>query len=306
MKKIYFMLLACLWPWVTMAATPGDVLVSVQALAKDLQDIRTKVGGKANSQKELPVMGASPREVFYQAENLEAKVVDLVKQRANQEGRPLLLIPKGKITPDHVLAVMESARTILGKGKQAMGAGSPVVKSAAGKASPTDVYRSLIQANRQINLLLTTKIIPSDVYQRVEQSVQIAQVLNTVYGGSVELSLPPLDLKKGPGHVYDQMVICFRLIREILLLTKVKTMDLAADYKAAPGTSPGDVFDLASLLYSEMAHLYFALPNRPLTAGVFYVGKKKPGHVYQLAKGFETQLRQLKVHVTKNPAKLTH
>ncbi|OSM01402.1 hypothetical protein [Magnetofaba australis] len=290
-------LLAGLTPGAAQAATPGDVLGVGRAVVQDLEEIRAKLDANANAQEEIPVVGASPREVFYQAESLELKIVDLVKQRAGLDPRPLLLLPPAKITPDHVLAVMQSAHRILGEGKQALGVGAPTRPQKVEKATPTDVYKTLMQANRQINLLLTTKIIPSDVYQRVEESVQIAQILNAAHGDDATLDLPQLDLKKGPGDVYNQMIRCFRIIHQILSLSSVKSMDLETGHEAAQGTTPGDVYDLASLLYSEMAHLYFDLPKRPLTPGVGYPGPKKPGHVYQLAEALEDQLLQLRKNV---------
>ncbi|ABK43259.1 hypothetical protein Mmc1_0738 [Magnetococcus marinus MC-1] len=306
MQRLILTLLLLLWPVLGMAATPGDVLVSVQALAEDLEAIRVKVGGQANTQPELPIEGASPREVFYQAESIESKIIDLLAQRANLERRPLLFTPKGNITPGHSLQVLEHARALLAEGRVALGAGQAAVKAAPAKATPSDVYKALFQANRQINLLLTRKIIPSDVFQRVEQSVQIAQLLNRVYGGNPALQQPALDLSHTPVQVYDAMLACFHITHEIMRAANVKSMQLDLAHSATKQVTPGDVYDLASLLYSELAHLYFALPNRPLTPGVFYAGQKKPGHVLQLAKGLEHQLLQLKEHVASNPTKLSH
>nr|CRH06347.1 Conserved exported protein of unknown function [Candidatus Magnetococcus massalia] len=287
------------------ALTPKEVLGVVQQLRSELEVMRGKIGAPKSNLKSLPVIGVKPREVFFQAESLELKIVDLVAEQTGQHKQPLLMIPKGKITPGHVFKVLESALKLLREGKQAMGvSGQGPSYPVPAKVTPTDVYKALILAHQQINRMLKVKILPSDVFQRVEQVINYTHAVNGYLGKDVEHPLEKLDLSRKPSEVYTRLLSTFRQMRVALTAAGFSVLDLAPDAKAQPGTVPGDVYDLASLLLTEISMAYFAIPNRPLTPAVYYAGPKKPQHVYQIVGRLEHQLKDLQALVKLSGGKL--
>ena len=65
---------------------------------------------------------------------------------------------------------------------------------------------------------------------------------------------------------------------------------------------PSDVYDLASLLVSELAHLHSLHGELRRPRRVFAPGPMFPSHAYQRAGLFESQLIQLEQLVKQNPA----
>ena len=64
---------------------------------------------------------------------------------------------------------------------------------------------------------------------------------------------------------------------------------------------PSDVYDLATLLVSDLTYLYGRLKDVPPIPSVPFPGRKFPSHVYQQAGTLLDHLRALEQQVRANP-----
>ncbi|MEO5365560.1 MAG: hypothetical protein H7831_04285 [Magnetococcus sp. WYHC-3] len=278
------------------AATPVDVLNGVLRLQAQVEALRVKLGKPANTLPDLPVTGASPREVMFQAERVQDKILLVIRERTGRKPLPLVFIPEGTVKPEHSLRVLTHTEKMLGDALQSLGV-TPGAASTATQANPSVVYTAITNLGRQINLLIEDKLTPSDVYQQVERSVVRVRALLAVRAPGTAPGTPSsLDLSRKPGDVYRKLGSVFPDVRALLGEVGIPCMELAPGFEeqVAPQATPSDVYDLASLILTEVNALFFALPQRPLIPGVFYPGPKKPGHVYQMAEQLGQELARLR------------
>ena len=106
-----------------------------------------------------------------------------------------------------------------------------------------------------------------------------------------------------PRDVYLRLVGCFDRIRKIAAESDLKVLELEAEgsQKAAENAEPSDVYDIASLLVSELAYLHSHLNEAKPPREVYFAGRKFPSHVYQRAGILELQLIRLEEVVAADP-----
>ena len=157
----------------------------------------------------------------------------------------------------------------------------------------TDVFKSIIQANRQINLLLEQPIEPGDVYSVVQHAnAYIVDILNKLapVWSLTAPTLPEYQVGKKPIDVYKQMLKNFRIIQQIAKESGIDMLHLGPEIQTPIAAT--DVFDLSSLILSELS--YFATQ-----VGVDRIYRlesfpdKVPSDVYQQALIVEAHLEIL-------------
>ena len=72
---------------------------------------------------------------------------------------------------------------------------------------------------------------------------------------------PPFEPRKQPADVYRRLVECFALIQQIAERSKIKILTLRISEADMAEATPSDVFDIASLVVSELAYLHAQLPD---------------------------------------------
>ena len=65
--------------------------------------------------------------------------------------------------------------------------------------------------------------------------------------------------------------------------------------------TPSDVYDIASLLVSELAHIHSQLDSEKSPRRVYYPGRKFPSDIYQRAGILQAQLLELRGLVADHP-----
>ena len=151
-----------------------------------------------------------------------------------------------------------------------------------GIVTPKDVFTEIVKAKRYLNLLLQRRFSPSDVYQIVNRAIGYASLLLKHYQ-SPELipAAPEFEAGKTPQDVF------FRLNGCLLILSKtyeasgmeVPGYDLSGVDKTT--ITPGDVFDLASLLVARLHFYNKAVGVQKLPGKTYYPGHKYPSHTYR-------------------------
>lgn len=280
---------------------PPDVFVRVAIVRDGLESIRFVMGRPNNTQSEIPVKKAAPREVFFQALTLFRKADRLCFEHTRErEDEPQK--PKSVPTPGDVYAVVDAALGRIEKVKAKLEIQTSAVPSKRDQSkTPTDVFRSIVQANRQLNLLLEKRFTPSDVFQEVTRGVAYTSRLLEGFSDATPIpERPEFEAGKRPADVYLRLVDCFNRTRKIAEISGEQILEFEPDKKQIERAEPSDVYDIASMLISELAHLHSRVEAKP-PQKVYYPGRKFPSHVYQRAGILQEQLVELESHTRKNP-----
>jgi hypothetical protein len=240
------------------------------------------------------VAEAEPREVFFAALTLFHKVnqlsFDLTRGRAEPPERPI-----GTLRPAHVIEVVDAVLTQLQRVKATLG----IIESSRSKPrDPTvtsaDVFRSIVQSNRQVNLLLDQPIAPSDVFQQVTLAVGYAAQLRARFPGTRMPEAPPFERRKRPADVYHRLIECIARIRAIMAHSGFRILTLNQHPDAI---TSNDVYDIASLIVSELSFLHAQVDDALLPPDPYDPGRKLPAEVYQRAGLLEVLLIDLQALV---------
>lgn len=276
------------------SVTSGDVFARVARLRSEVEVLRHYMGKPRDEQPELNVRGAAPREVYFQALTLFAKADRLCFEQTRQRSAAPAP-PTGEPHPADVLRIVDAALHCVEDVKKYLGINSTIETEETEVANtPTDVFGSIVQANRQLNLLLDERFAPSDVFQKVTRAVGYASCLLEQDSTAEALpNEPELEPGKTPADVYSRLLDCFDKLRAIAEATGVEMLEIHVDDALINAAEPSDVYDVAVLIVAELAHLHSQLPNAAPPREIYYVGRKVPSDVYRRAGMLERQLNQL-------------
>ena len=273
--------------------TPTDVYREVQSVAHDIEHLRLYMGRPVNTQAPIDVSGVAPREVIYQAKTLCVKVNRLGFQTIREIAEKPV-VPDRQITPADVLRMVCFAH---GRVRQiAEELDLEVVPPEPGSTesrTPTDVYKAIVQLNRQINLLLDERFAPSDVYEELSLAIAHAANLRSRWPGERIPPAPDWEFGKRPTDVMRRLAQCSELVRSIAETKGVQVLKLRLDESSLEAVSPSDVYDVAALLVAELAYLDRTLLDVKAVRKARYPGRKVPSDVYQRAGILLQQLEEI-------------
>ncbi len=280
----------------------AGVLADVTRIRAELELIRFEMGKPRNEQPEIDVEDAALHEVYFQALTLLRKANRLSFEQTRSR-------PEEPQTPDGVIGVTEVSATVgvalerVRRVKEELGiADEAVVERAPASTSPTEVFRSIVQANRQINLLLDREFSPSDVFQQVTVAVGYAARLLGRFPETTRIPpAPPRERGKTPSDVYRRLIGCYERIRAIAAQSGLEMARLRSRETDLESITPSDVYDIASLIVSELAYLHSQLKGARRPRGAYDPGRKFPSHVFQRVGILEAQLIRLEELVAGRP-----
>jgi len=286
---------------------PADVLARVQWFRKELEAIRFEIGQPKDRRITRLATDALPHEVYFQAITLFIKADRLALELTGSTGlRPRPVAPSA-VRPYHTWALVTAAYDRLVTIKHELGIQETAPEKAHPPSTkPTEVARAIVQANRQLNLMLQRRFSSSDVFQQVSWGIQYAKALLAQFPAATpSAASAPFERGKQPGEVFLRLVQCFKHVEEIARLsgTAVLHLDVKAAKRAMDDFTieSSDVYDLATLLVSDLTYLYGRLKDVPPIPSVPYPGRKFPSHVYQEAGVLLDHLRVLEQQVRANP-----
>lgn len=275
--------------------TSSDVFARVARLRAEIEALRYYMGKPRNEQPELSVQGAAPREVYFQALTLFTKADRFCFEQTRQRSAPPNP-PAGVPQPADVLGIVDAALHCVRQVKEHRGVELAATESENTEVvkTPTDVFGGIVQANRQLNLLLDERFAPSDVFQQVTRAVgYAARLLEQDPDAEPLPNEPELEPGKTPADVYSRLLHCFNKLRAIANAAGVEVLEIHVDDALISAAVPSDVYDIAVLIVAELSHLHAQLPNARPPREVYYVGRKVPSDVYQRAGMLERQLNRL-------------
>ncbi len=268
--------------------SPHDVYNQVMHIRKELETIRRFIGKPKDARGEIDVNNASPREVYFQAVTLLNKANRLHYDFLRTMSEPVV-VKYADLFPADVYGLVSSALIKIREIKFKLDVEEVYTLPEQGVIKePTDVLRSIVQANRQLNILLDIPYTPNDVFQKVVVAINNASLLT----GAGIPDLPEFECCKKPRDVHQRLFKCFKVIEDIFRIKGLKMLTLSINEDEFMNTVPGDVYDLATMINSELAELNHVSGNK-LAHLEQYAGRKFPSHVYQQAGILETLLLDL-------------
>ena len=280
---------------------PPDVFVQVVLFQNRLESIRGELDKPKESRSEILVHNAVPREVYFQAQTLFKKTARLGFELTRKQFSPPPS-PTGDIRPVYVHSLVLSARGILLQVQDELDIPRDTLRASRdGSKTSNDVFRAIVQSNRQLNLLLDLQYSPSDVFQKVTQAIYYsASLLRHFPSVQIRIPDPPAFVDgKVPSQVYQELFECFTILQDIAGLSGVQILNLLPQDDFSE-VVPSDVYDLASLLVSELDFIY-QKTGATVPLDSYYPGSKTPSHVYQRVGILKQQLREILEHVQSTP-----
>lgn len=300
----------------TGAGADAPETVDVHLLARTIQEevevIRWHMGRPVERRSLIPVEGVSIRENFGQAMTLWRKVNQLgVELVGGGEPPPPVRAPRdGDYGPGHVHQVLSSILDRLQEIKEATGivGASAIDRDASplspnSSATPSDVFQVIIHCNRQVNRMLERQFQPGDVFQRVQQATFYAsEILSAAGDPSPFPTTPAYEAGMMPAHVYGRLLEVFDRLAVVFDALGLRMVSWDAEaYVVDESLTASDVYDVATLLLSEIEYLHSLLPEARPPIEVAHPGRRWPSDVYQQAGVLRTQMTQLIALTSENP-----
>ena len=221
-----------------------DVFALASEVADEVELIREVMGRPFDDSPRLPASSVSQLEVYFQAQTLFRKVNQLAQEIAGETRVAAPPLPEDELQPADTLNVLSQAHEQVTAVKEALGIQTEVPPVPPGTSSATGVFMTIIDLNRQLNLLLDQPIAPSDVFQQVTLAILYCAGILSNYGVE-ELPAPaPFDGYKRPGDVYALLLQEVDRVSQISRRTGVSVLRLSATRNIPDDIEPGHVYDL--------------------------------------------------------------
>lgn len=270
-----------------------DVFALASEVADEVELIREVMGRPFDDSPRLPASSVSQLEVYFQAQTLFRKVNQLAQEIAGETRVAAPPLPEDELQPADTFNVLSQAHEQVTAVKEALGIQTEVPPVPPGTSSATGVFMTIIDLNRQLNLLLDQPIAPSDVFQQVTLAILYCAGILSNYGVE-ELPAPaPFDGYKRPGDVYALLLQEVDRVSQLSRRAGVSVLRLSATRNIPDDIEPGHVYDLARILVSSLAVLSDALNAQDVFPELEEPARIFPTQVYERATILQSQLEQL-------------
>jgi len=290
MNKIFslfriLLLFCCVFPPITIAdVTPTEVYRKVELVAAEIDLIRQEMGFGYDRKVPFQVSDAQPREVYFQAFTLFEKSNRLLFEQLRERDKvPVQVV--ADVQPSDVLTVVENSLGLLMRVKSYLSIPELAQLPPSDQVrTPTDVFKLIVEQNRILNQLLQRRFAPSDVYQQLTYGVGITSSLLATLPVPNRLGTEPeFERRKTPTDVYARLLEVFHSLCGVMRRSGEACLEVDAAEKQRNDLTPSDVYDLASLVISELRHLHSERKGTSSIMDSYFPGDKLPSHAYQRA-----------------------
>ncbi len=274
--------------------TPTDVYSKVQYLLSEIELIRKEMGKVENKKDEIKVKNVRPREVYFQALSVLKKINILLFEHLRVDGiEPKIL--NTEPLPKDVFKVISGSINLIQKVKNKLKIPEISKFTEYREKTPTDVYITMVKVDRELNILLDKKFSPSEVYEIITTSINYMSIILRKNKNSIRV---PKDIEykrfKTPKDVYKLLTECYLIIAKEFPKFNIEVMNIDLTLSQNEIIKPNNVYELASLILSEISYLYQEMNLKKEPYRAIYSGKKIPSQVYQRVGILKKQLIQLK------------
>ncbi len=251
-------------------------------LRDTLELIRFEMGKPLATQSEAIVTNVHSHEAYFQALTLFHKADRLALELTGSTGIPPEPISLSALAPLHIWKMVNMSYLRILAIKEELGLKEIISERPEDSStSLTETGRAIVQANRQINLLQERHFSPSDVAQQVLLASQYAKRLLARFPQpQVASEAPPLERGKQPADVFLRLVECYASLETIAHQSGIPVLHLDLPAAKSVGLSrqlePSDVYDMATLLVSDLAYLQGQLKKIDLSKAYSLSGTPVP------------------------------
>lgn len=305
-------LLAVLWLLLCGAAesaeaAPADIHRTIEDFRLELEALRWVADGPKLAAPPWAARNAAPRHLFWQAQELYRKTFQLSEELAGGSSLSLAADTwrrsQPRTAPQGREIRLEDVQRLLADAHDRLKALLRLrdIRVSLAVNPPADAALSngaalaqIVQASRQVSLMLRRPMPPRDVYNRM--LLAIDQAGNLLEGGLYPAP-PPLTEGDRPEDVHLRLIECLRLLQTASAAQGVDllALDLEAETQLQ-NVRPADNYDLATALISDLAYLGQRLDAAysPLPRGEYRAPRTVlPSHVQRLAKVLQEQMLAL-------------
>ena len=275
--------------------TNKDVFVIAEELADEIELIREVMGRPYDESPRLPVAGVSMAEVFFQAQTLQRKANQLAREIAQAPGATMEPAPEGDITAADVHGLVAGALEQVKLVRAELEITEPVIRQLREAAMPaTGLFSTIVDSNRQLDLLITNAITAADVFEEVSFALIYASGMLAERAGEADVPDAPFAGPKRPADVYLQLLDCIDIAHRIASTQGVEVLSLSSRRNVPADIEPGHVYDIANILTADLAMLAKVIGASQTPADLGPTPKHVfPSHVYQRAETLKRKLEAL-------------
>ena len=271
-----------------------DVYNLASQVAEEIEYVREVMGRPFDDSPRLPVGDVSQLQVYYQAQTLFRKANQLAQEYA---GVPRTAPPP---VPDVDLQASDSFNVVIGAQEQirqvsrAFGIDTEAQIQERTTASTTGVFLTILDANRQLNLLINDAILPSDVFDQVTLAVLYSASILAHSGAENLVPEPePFEGYKRPSDVYALLLNNTDAMSQVAAAAGVPVLTLSSRRNIPDDVEPGHVYDIARILVAGLALVANALDAEDVFPELDRPELIFPTQVYARATVLRQQLAQI-------------
>lgn len=276
-----------------------DVYVLAEELADEVELIREVMGKPYDDSPRLPVAGVSMAEVFFQAQTLLRKSNQLARELAGSALVTAPAAPNREIQAADIYGIVKTALEQIRAVKAELGITEPVIPTERETdIAPTGLFSTIIDSNRQLNLLIERPITSADVYEQITFAVIYTAGILAKLAPDAVVEPAPFEGPKLPADVYRRLLDCVDIVNRVARTEGVEVLSLSSRRNVPDDIKPGHVYDIANIVVADIAVLAKVVGATP--AEMDFAPKPKhifPSHAYQRAGTLEKQLQALEAHV---------
>ena len=274
--------------------TNTDVYNLASQVAEEIDYIREVMGRPFDDSPRLPVGDVSQLEVYYQAQTLFRKVNQLARQYADVPRTAAPPVPDGELQAADTYAVLTGALEQIRQVEAVMGITTEVQIQERTTASTTGVFVTILDANRQLNLLIDEPILPSDVFDQVTLAVLYSAAILAHYGvGEFVPEAAAFDGYKRSSDVYALLLNATDLLSQVAEDAGASVLTLSSRRNIPDDVEPGHVYDIARILVAGLAQVTSALGAEDVFPDLERPDLIFPTQVYARATVLQQQLAQI-------------
>lgn len=290
---VYLMLVGDIWAQDTSIST-SQVYRNADKISRMLNAIAEEMGDNVSQQNSIAVSSVSPREVYFQAASLYRKTSRLMFEFTSEEGERIAeLKPDAK--PTDIMALLVGVeRHLLSVSKQLNMTEQYTLPSLDTTKQSKDVFMLIVNLNRKTNSLLDFKFSPAESHQQITEAIAFASAILQNYPNAEATFYPhKFTRKKTAVDVYQRIAKMYRRIVPVMTAMDKYCLVLGEEEENRQDVVPGDVYDLAVLITSQLRYLHSLMPNAPMVKESYYPGKIIHADVYQRLSILEQQINEL-------------
>ncbi len=283
----------CWTAWAQEIDNP-DVFAVAAMVAEEVELVREFMGRPFDDSPRLPASDVSQHVVYFQAQSLFRKLNQLAQEQAAIERVAAPPVPEGDLSPADTIIVVEDALAQVRTVKRALGIDAEADVFPPTGSSATGTFMTLIDINRQVNLLMAAPPRPADVFGQVTLSAFFAAGLLSHLGESEILPpAPPFDGYKRPADVYGVLLRCAEILGRIGDATGAPTLHISPRRNIPDDIEPGHVYDISTILVGGLALVSSTLEAEDVFPTLETPERIFPTQVYARANVLLQQLEQI-------------